>query len=78
MPILISNTGRVTTERGDIGDDEPVVLFRGQDQLLPDLLRKYLLDCIDAGSPIGHLKKIREVLSQIEEWQAVNRTKVPD
>lgn len=29
--------GRVTLERGTIGEDEPVVVFRAQDKMLPEL-----------------------------------------
>jgi len=47
--------GRVTLERGDIGEDEPVVVFRAQDALLPKVLDWYATECLKAGSPRHHV-----------------------
>jgi hypothetical protein len=69
--------GRVTTERGDIGEDEPVVVFRAQDQLLPELLAAYRRMCEDAGSPRHHLDGITETQGVVLGWQATHRTQVP-
>lgn len=69
--------GRVTTERGTIGDDEPVVVFRAQDALLPRLLDIYRFLCEIAGSPSRHLKLIKETAQTVKGWQAQNKTKVP-
>lgn len=42
--------GRVTVEHGTIGDDEPVVVFRSADRLLPKLLKVYRYFCELGGS----------------------------
>jgi hypothetical protein len=70
--------GRVTTEFGNIPEDEPVVLFRAQDKLLPSLLEHYLGLCEQAGSPARHLDGINELIDEVEEWQSIHSSKVPD
>lgn len=70
--------GRVTLEHGDIGENEPVVVFRAQDQLLPKLLMYYHLFCQKAGSPRRHLNMILNRVEEINAWQADHPTKVPD
>lgn len=70
--------GRVTTERGDIADDEPVVVFRAQDALLPDLLAVYRQMCEAAGSPPRHLDGIDESAAIVKRWQASHATKTPE
>lgn len=69
--------GRVTTERGTIGDDEPVVVFRAQDKMLPKLMEIYRFLCEIAGSPEVHLKLITESTETIKAWQQENHTQVP-
>lgn len=69
--------GRVTTERGTIGDDEPVVVFRAQDELLPMILSWYHLLCCEAESPRHHLEAIMDARDRILEWQQENHTQVP-
>jgi hypothetical protein len=69
--------GRVTTERGTIGEDEPVVVFRAQDTLLPKVLAYYLLFCVKAGSPRHHLDAIIDARDAVQAWQSHNRTKTP-
>jgi hypothetical protein len=70
--------GRVTTERGTIDEDEPVVLFRAQDKLLPSVLKEYLALCTKNGSPPKHLRGIEETWRRVVKWQADHHTKVPD
>lgn len=70
--------GRVTTERGTIGDDEPVVVVRAQDRLMPYLLEYYRDLCIDAGSPQHHLDLIEGTCQAVIEWQKNNFTKIPN
>lgn len=70
--------GRVTTERGDIGPDEPVVVFRAQDALLPLVLASYRDMCMDAGSPQNHLDLIGGTIKAVNEWQRENYTKTPE
>lgn len=70
--------GRVTLQHGNVGDDEPVVVFRAQDKLLPKLLAYYHLFCMKAGSPRRHLDIIMNTRENIEKWQAANHTQVPN
>lgn len=69
--------GHVTTERGTIGADEPVVVFRAQDRLLPGLLKVYRLLCEAAGSPEHHLRAIHDAATAVKAWQAEHPTKTP-
>lgn len=61
--------GRVTFERGDIGDDEPVMVFRARDKLLPKVLGYYMMLCMKSGSPRKHLNLILETLVIVKTWQ---------
>jgi hypothetical protein len=70
--------GRVTLEHSSIGEDEPVVVFRAQDTLLPLLLVEYERLCQAAGSPVTHLNRVVDTRHKISMWQDENRTKVPD
>lgn len=69
--------GHVTTQRGDIGGDEPVVVFRAQDRLLPELLVIYRTLCETAGSPRHHLYGIDRSIETVEAWQSNHPTKTP-
>jgi hypothetical protein len=69
--------GTVTLERGTIADDEPVVVFRAQDKLLPSVLRTYRMFCMNSGSPERHLDAIDGALAAVEAWQEDHFTKVP-
>lgn len=69
--------GRVTMEKGDVGEDEPVIVFRSQDSLLPRLLGYYHLICVEAGSPQHHLTAISRARENIVNWQKDHYTKVP-
>lgn len=77
MPID-NKYGRVTLEHGNIGEDEPVFIFRGQDIIVPRLLGAYLQLCIEAGSPDQHLKLILEGMTQIRDWQETHHPRIPD
>jgi hypothetical protein len=68
--------GRVTLEHGSIGEDEPVVVFRAQDSLLPKVLMYYRLFCWKAGSPWRHLRLIDDTTKAVEEWQDSHRHQV--
>lgn len=70
--------GRVTTEFGQFGEDEPVVVFRAKDRLLPKLLKIYRYMCELAGSPVLHLEAIDKAAAAVKDWQAQNPTKTPD
>lgn len=69
--------GRVTTERGTIGDDELVVVFRAQDETLPMLLSFYHMFCIEMGSTREHLNAILDARDRIVTWQMANPTQAP-
>jgi hypothetical protein len=69
--------GKVTVEKGNIGDDEPVFVFRAQDELLPEVLRYYHVLCKAAGSPEHHLKGIVEARDAIVQWQERHGKKTP-
>lgn len=70
--------GRVTLEnQRNIADDEPVIVFRAQDRLLPKLLKVYRYFCELAGSPENHLAAIDDTAATIKAWQAEHQTKVP-
>ena len=70
-------SGDVTKLDGTpIPQDEPLVLFRGKDKLLPKLLDQYRQLCQDAGSPQQQLDGIGQLTDGIKVWQEQNPTKV--
>src|SRR6476469_4990661 len=70
--------GRITTERGSIGEDEPVFLLRARDDVALETIRHYLDLCEDAGAPVKHLRLIDEhAISDFEKWRQDNRTFIP-
>jgi hypothetical protein len=69
--------GKVTFEKGTIGEDEPVFVFRARDKMLPDVLEDYWWYCQDAGSPEHHIDSIKNAKVEIEKWQEQNETQVP-
>lgn len=69
--------GKVTTEFGNIPDDEPVVLFRSKDMTLLQLMWRYYTLCENAGSPQRHLDIIKNSINEISLWQTENGTRVP-
>lgn len=70
--------GQVMTEKGDIPDDEPVIIFRARDVLLPQVLEYYHNLCVEAGSPDHHLDGLCDVIDAVLDWQSGHETKVPD
>lgn len=60
--------------------DEPLMLFRGKDAVLPQLIEDYKRLCQEAGSPAEHLKTLDEAIERIKSWQAANAgsVKTPD
>lgn len=70
--------GKVELEHGTIGEDEPVVVFRATDKVLPLLLEVYHDLCQSFGSPQRHLDLIGETYEKIKTWQDENDTKVPN
>lgn len=72
--------GKITTERGFIPEDEPVILFRAQDKLSYYVVRIYHTLCTVAGCRPQHLQQIKEASEAIGDWQQDNaeRVKLPD
>jgi hypothetical protein len=70
--------GKVTTEFGTIGEDEPVVVFRAQDALLPEILDIYGALCTDHGAPQHHLDLILSTKDQVLDWQHENQPRIPN
>lgn len=69
--------GHVSLERGTIADDEPVVVFRAQDKLLPEVLAFYRRACQEHGSPDRHLAAIDDAAAYVVAWQADHHTQTP-
>lgn len=70
--------GRVSLEHGNIGEDEPIIVFRATDKILPKVLAYYHLFCMKAGSPRRHLDLIMDSREKIIAWQNNNHSKVPN
>lgn len=68
--------GRVTTQFGDIGPDEPVVVFRARDALLPEALKLYAVLCRGAGSPERHVKIVENTRDAVVRWQLEHASEV--
>ena len=74
-------TGEITKLDGTpIPQDEPLILFRGKDKLLPQLLSHYKQLCQNAGSHQQHLEDIDSLVKNIYSWQEQNqdKVKIPD
>jgi hypothetical protein len=70
--------GQVQLEnQRNVGDDEPVIVFRAKDKLLLKVLTVYRMLCEEAGSPDNHLAAIDDTAADIKAWQFQNGTKVP-
>ena len=72
--------GVITTEHGEIPDDEPVIVFRARDVAAAKLLPYYLMLCTKAGSPVRHLDIIIGNIFAFRAWQEANpdRVRTPD
>lgn len=70
--------GRVTFESGSIGEDEPVMVFRAQGALLPEVISFYAQRCREEGSPDRHLEWLRRAFDTVQAWQEGHPTKTPD
>jgi hypothetical protein len=71
-----SKYGKITTERGDIPEGEPLFVLRGQDVLAPAVVR-YYADLVEATCPDGveEAKKIRVEARRMRLWP---HRKLPD
>jgi hypothetical protein len=72
--------GIVTTQNGDIPEDEPVIVFRGRDRLLPAVLNIYMELCEIADSPERHIELVSGTYEVVSAWQRANpdKVKTPD
>jgi hypothetical protein len=73
--------GNITKLDGTpIPDDEPLVLFRAKDKLLPQLLEDYKKLCQDAGCQSQQVETLGPLIQQAKDWQAANpdKVKLPD
>jgi hypothetical protein len=72
--------GLVTTAHGDIPEDEPVIVFRARDAMVPEMLKFYLILCAKHGSPQRHQDLVDGSREQIETWQHdhPDRVRQPD
>lgn len=72
--------GKVTTEHGDIPDDEPVIVFRARDKETPALIHYYAGLCRNAGSPAFHVDLVTGTARKFREWQLANpgQVRIPD
>jgi hypothetical protein len=69
--------GQVIVPNSTIAEDEPVVVFRAQDKLLPAVLEAYRGLCQYAGSPEKYLELIVESREKVIAWQNEHFTQVP-
>lgn len=73
--------GDITKNDGTpIPDNEPLMLFRGQDRLLPDLIDQYAEMCASAGGLEENIQALKEKAESVREWQRNNpdSVKTPD
>jgi hypothetical protein len=72
--------GQVTTERGNIGDDEPVFVIRAQDKLSAEVIDFYRSLCTAYEAGPDHIRAVETTWNRFEEWQVNNHSKmkVPD
>ena len=62
-----------------VPDDEPLILFRAQDRLLPELLDLYVQLRQQAGSSAEGIAALQKHVDKIKRWQRQNpdRTRIP-
>lgn len=72
--------GKVTLEKREIPDDEPMLVFRGRDRVLVDVIEAYAELARDAGSPPEHIDFVLQTAKEIRDWQQENpdRVRIPD
>jgi hypothetical protein len=68
--------GKVTTEHGDIPEDEPVLVLRARDKTTCPLLNGYRELCRKAGSPQRHIDLIEQAYTRFADWQEAHPDQV--
>lgn len=58
-----------------IAEDEPVMVFRAQDNLMPDVMKYYLQRSRQNEAPEHHLKLIEDQLRRVKAWQQTHTVK---
>lgn len=69
--------GHVTTEMGDIGENEPVFIIRAQDKTAPHMIAVYAAMADIAGAPPSFLDNLETAMEDMIQWQLVNGSRVP-
>lgn len=73
--------GNITKIDGTpIPDDEPLVLFRAKDKLLPQVLENYKKLCQGASCQPRQVETLGPLIQQVKDWQTANsgKVKLPD
>jgi hypothetical protein len=70
--------GKVTTERGEFHDGEPVFIFRAQDPIAWEAMEHYAMLCDQAGCGIEHVEMIRDQVHLFLDWSEKHPDKVKD
>jgi hypothetical protein len=72
--------GRVSTEHGDIPDDEPVIVVRARDKNSAPLISAYWELCKRGGSPQFHLDLVEQTYKRFTDWQEAHpdQVRTPD
>lgn len=69
---------RIQDPAGLIGEDEPVFLLRAQDELAPNVVRRWAQSLERAGGDPRTVARAMRWALEMEEWQDRNRSKIPD
>lgn len=72
--------GRVTTEHGDIPEDEPVFVIRGKDAAAPMAISHYADAAVMVGASDEFVDEVRRAVETVCAWQAdhLDRIRAPD
>jgi len=72
--------GRVTTERKEIPDDEPVIVIRAQDALACPLVSAYFELCVRRGAGEEHRRAVEQAYTRFADWQEAHagQVRLPD
>jgi hypothetical protein len=69
--------GKVLTEKGTIGADEPVFLLRAQDAYAVETIKYYHTLCASGSTTLRHQRGIIEAMADFLRWQEDHVTKLP-
>ena len=61
-----------------IGEDEPVIVFRAQDNHATEVIKFYRKLCVSSEAPQHHLDLIDRTLKTFKDWKQDNTVKDPD